>query len=164
MAPIEPFQALRLATAGAVLALSTACTPPVAVEVAPPPPPPPFTFESAGSQAVGVRVTSGGAPVAFAIVTVADVAPAPEEDPAAREDGGPAVYLQGATDADGWLRADVRIPNRIASLDVIVDKAGLRGPWTDDAARAAAGPFAPGARLTVLRGSVANLEIAMEVR
>lgn len=158
MTPNRP-RLVRVALLGLASFLAACSQPP-----APEPPPPPFKFESADAQPVAVRVTLDGTGVPFAVVTLADVAPAPDESPSSGEDGGPAVYLQGATDPDGWIRADVRIPNRISALDVIVDKPGLRGPWTDETLREVAGPFAPGARLTVLRGSVESLEIAMEAR
>ena len=130
----------------------------------------PFDFASVAAVGLDVRVLDGeGLPVSGAFVQLADSIRLPRKKktgeilPFLLEDHvSERTYGQGLTDDEGVLSLTVRVPTALAEVDVIVDKTGLDGPYTEETLRAEWGPVAPSARVTtstkLLDGLVVTLD------
>ena len=75
-----------------------------------------------------------------------------------------AVWFRGGSGTDGTCRTVVSLPVNVDRADVIVQHAGSRGPYTDEALRLFWGPFAPSARVTSSVAGLASLTVHLEDR
>lgn len=122
----------------------------------------PFVYASWADAAVRVEVRGpDGSPVPYARVVVTDVMTPPKKDQPIEERVVGREYFVGLTGADGVAIATARIPSAAAAVDVVVHAPGLVGPYTHEALRAAAGPFAVSSRVTTTRGGLAALEVQL---
>jgi hypothetical protein len=73
------------------------------------------------------------------------------------------LLWMGVTGPDGHARAAFRTDHAgDAPLDVVVNKPGWKGPYADESIRAAAGIFAPSARISVPLDALSGITVAME--
>ena len=107
-----------------------------------------------------VVVDENDAPLAGVRVSVEDPSVASGTSDAAMH----RIHFRGVTRADGRLSAAVRLPLDRDTVDVVVNAAGRRGPFSDSELRTALGPTAPSARITVAPADLAGLRIALEPR
>lgn len=117
-----------------------------------------FDFDSQREVRIDLTLDLGGEPVAGAVVTLEHLGEAYGDSVV----DAPAEIFRGATDGEGRLRACVRMAAWIETLDLVVQKSGLRGPYTDELERIAAGPFAPSARVSLPVEALADLDLELE--
>jgi hypothetical protein len=114
-----------------------------------------FDFTLTRTGAIDIHTTSAGEPLSGALVQIRT-----GESTAA---GAGDVVWTGATGLDGHARATLRTERFMgAPLEVTVNKAGYAGTWTNTAARAAMGPFAPSARVVTSVAVLAALDLDLE--
>lgn len=117
-----------------------------------------FDFDAQREISLDLSLQLDGAPVAAAVVSL----DSPRGTRADGLDTSADEIFRGATDPDGRLVASIRVPAWVDSVDLVVQKSGLRGPYTDETVRLAAGPFAPTARLRVPVEALSGLELELE--
>ncbi len=128
-----------------------------------------FGFVALDQLGAQVTVLDGdGLPVPFAHITISDSLELPRNKkgvilPFVLEDiVTPAVYAQGFTDALGVFQLPVHLPPHRSSFDVIVDKSGLSGTYTEETLRSEWGVFAPSARITVGTFGLASVSVSLQ--
>ncbi len=100
-----------------------------------------FDYNLTKSGAFAIRAHDAAGPVAGVLVSIRAASPSPGL-------AGELLWM-GATDAQGDARAILRMDRAGDALDVTLHRPGWRGPWTDEAERAAEGVTAPSARLVL---------------
>lgn len=123
--------------------------------------PAPFDYAATTIEALGVTVTLDGQPARNVSVTLVDALVEPTAEQTIEELTTGNVYYQGMTDAAGRVTAMVKIPTRFDAVDVIVSMPDAVGPYTVEALRTLWGPFAPAARVTVVRGFLADVNVGL---
>lgn len=73
------------------------------------------------------------------------------------------LYFRGMSDRDGAVVGSLRLPWSINHVDLVVNKPGYTGPFTDESLREYSGPFAPSSRVTVPIADLDGSSIALEV-
>jgi len=121
--------------------------------------PAPFDYSATTTESLALTVTLDGQPAANVSVTLTDALVAPRDGQTIEELITGNVYYQGMTDAAGRLTATVKIPTRFDAVDVIVNTPDAVGPYTVESLRALWGPFAPAARVTVVRGFLGEVTV-----
>lgn len=126
-----------------------------------PTPDPSFTMATSSLVPVAIEVLDrDGAPLRAVAVSIEDPAVAS----GAETPGVHRTHHRGLTRADGRLLTQIRLPLDREQVDVVVNVAGQRGPFSDTGLRAALGPTAPSARLTVAPEALAAVRIVLEPR
>ena len=74
----------------------------------------------------------------------------------------PAVYGQGFTDAQGVFTFDMRLPAHLEEFDVVVNKSGFTGDYSEELLRDEWGVFAPSARVTVPTVQLSSLAVTLQ--
>lgn len=120
--------------------------------------PPPVDAVIKNAEAFGLTVRIDGEVAPGVSVTLSDALAAPR-DGGIEEHPATDVYYRGVTDAAGRIDATVAIRAGIDALDVVVSAPDAVGPYTVEALRGFWGPFAPAARVTVVRGFTSDLAI-----
>lgn len=121
--------------------------------------PAPFDYAATTTEAFGLTVTLDGQPARNVSVAVVDALVAPTAEQTIEELTTGNVYYRGMTDAAGRVTALVKIPTRFDAVDVIVNTPDAVGPYTVEALRGLWGPFAPAARVTVVRGFLGDVDV-----
>ena len=118
-----------------------------------------FQFRTSEDITLAIAVRKAGLPLAGATVTIA----APLTN-AGAEAGEPSTvsWFTGGTDDDGRCSSTLALPAHVQQVDVIVQHAGSRGDYTDEALRTLWGPFAPSARVTVSVTALPTLVLDLE--
>lgn len=73
------------------------------------------------------------------------------------------LYFRAMSDRDGDVTGSLRLPWSVSHVDLVVNKPGYTGPFTDEQRRESSGPFAPSARLTIPIGDLDGAAVALEV-
>jgi hypothetical protein len=123
----------------------------------------PFDHATAHDWPLQLLVQQAGAvPVAGARVLVVDAQRPPKKKKGLEKTTSGNVYWQGFSDGAGQVSVDVRLPDVLDEVDVIVQAAGLTGPWSEPDLQALGGAFAPSSRAHVAPADLADLSLTFE--
>lgn len=120
----------------------------------------PVSFSSFDETTFTVTVVDNvGDPLQGAAVTVESVHSASLDDDSEQ---GHRVFLRGLSDASGIVTGVVRLPKSVSEVDIVVQQAGLTGPWTDTALQTELGFFAPSSRQTRDVAAIIDVSVVLE--
>ena len=106
---------------------------------------------------VNIRVESGGAPLARAVIKIVSVSPELNGVPLR----APELLFKGQTNEAGRLQGRFPRPSAIERVDVLVMKPGYVGPYTEPSRRLERPEFGPASWQTVPTSDVADMTIAL---
>lgn len=121
--------------------------------------PAPFDYAATTTEPFRLLVRVDGDPAPNVRVLLTDAMGLPPDGVAVEEVTSANVYFQGVTDAEGRVEAPVKIPTRFDAVDLVLTAPDTTGPYTVEGLRELWGPFAPAARVTVVRGFLDDVVI-----
>ncbi len=139
-----------------VLPLLTACS---GGGSDPAPPTSAFTYSSVLDERFAIVVSADGTPLPLARVQISshlDANAMSGEMPIVSE-----TFAMGFTDEFGRFEASMHLPTRFQSVDVVVNKRGHAGPYSEEALRDEWGHHAPSSRIHVAREDLDEVQVAL---
>lgn len=122
----------------------------------------PFGYSSMIDQEVVIEVRdSFGDPIPFVRVLLADPLDMPSKESKLESRIVGREFVVGLTNSEGRFSGTARIPSNCPEVDVVLHRAGFKGPYADEALRAFAGPFAASSRNRFVRSDLNTIQITL---
>lgn len=153
--PIEahpaPPRRPSLAVAFVAASVLAACAAPVE---APADESPPFDYALTHTGPLEVSARVGDAPAVGVDVIV--------RRPSGGDEPQPGILARGTTDAEGRVRLPITLRAADEEVEIVMNKAGLEGPYGNPSLRETFGPFAPSAWFRAPASSLEGLTVPFE--